>query len=90
VSEFRVKEIKADRPLKSDPDFRAEWPWLKAVKARHKKTIQLDDREARLLEEIKSDQEFLGMTDAEIVRFCFFRWYSSQHMRGPKQLKGVQ
>jgi hypothetical protein len=89
VEEFKIKEIKADRPLRRDPDFKAEWPWLQAVKARHKRTIELDDREAKLLDEIKNDPEFFGFTEAEIVRFCFFRWYSSQYMQGPKQLKGL-
>jgi uncharacterized protein len=87
VDEFRVKEIKADRPLRRDSNFKPEWPWLAAVKARHKRTIGLDEREAKLLEEMKTDPEFFGFTEAEIVRFCFFRWYSNEHMRGPKQLK---
>ena len=90
VEEFKVKEIKADRPLRRDSRYQAEWPWLAAVKARHKRTIELDDREAKLLEEMKNDPEFFGFTEAEIVRFCFFRWYSGQHMQGPRQLKDVQ
>jgi uncharacterized protein len=89
VEEFKVKEIKADRPLHRDPQYKADWPWLAAVKARHKRTIELDDREAKLLEEIKNELEFFGFTEAEIVRFCFFRWYSNQHMRGPRQLKNA-
>jgi hypothetical protein len=47
----------------------------------------LDDRESSLLEEIRGDPQFRGLSDADIVRFCFFRWYAEQHMRGPKQLK---
>ena len=90
VEEFKVKEIKADRPLRRDPQYQAEWPWLAAVKARHKRSVELDDREAKLLEEMKNDPEFFGFTEAEIVRFCFFRWYSGQHMQGPRQLKDVQ
>jgi hypothetical protein len=49
--------------------------------------LTLDEREAKLLDEMKTDPEFFGFTEAEIVRFRFFRWYSNEHMRGPKQLK---
>ena len=61
VDEFKIKEIKADRPLRRDVDFKADWPWLKAVKARHKRTIELDDREAKLLEELKGDPIFSAL-----------------------------
>jgi hypothetical protein len=52
-----------------------------------RRSIELDDREANLLEEINCDPQFFEMTEAETVRFCFFRWYSGEHMRGPRQLK---
>jgi hypothetical protein len=58
-----------------------------AVASRHAHRIVLDDRESSLLEEIRGDPQFRGLSDAETVRFCFFRWYAEQHMRGPKQLK---
>jgi hypothetical protein len=87
VEQFKLKTIKADRPLYRDPEFKPEWPWLPAVKERHADRIVLDDREGSLLEEIRGDPEFRDLSDAETVRFCFFRWYAEQHMRGPKQLK---
>ena len=31
VDQFKVKTIKADRPLKRDPSFVPEWPWLEAL-----------------------------------------------------------
>ena len=49
--------------------------------------MPLDAREARLLEELKSDPDFYDFTEEEIVRFCFFRWWAEQYMRGPKQLE---
>lgn len=87
VDQFKLKTIKADRPLYRDPEYKPEWPWLPAVKERHVHRIVLDERESSLLDEIRGDPEFRGLSDAEIVRFCFFRWYAEQHMRGPKQLK---
>jgi hypothetical protein len=87
VDQFKLATIKPDRALHRDPAFSPEWPWLDAVKARHRHTIALDEREAKLLEEIKRDPEFFGLSEAEIVRFCFFRWYALEHMQGPKQLK---
>jgi uncharacterized protein YcgI (DUF1989 family) len=89
VEQFKQPTIKPDRPLHRDPGFEPEWPWLGAVKARHRYTVALDEREARLLDEIKDDPEFFGLSEDEIVRFCFFRWYAANYMQGPKQLKGV-
>jgi hypothetical protein len=45
VEQFKLKTIKADRPLYRDPEFKPEWPWLPAVKERHAHRIVLDDRE---------------------------------------------
>ena len=49
--------------------------------------VELDAREARLLEELKGDPDFFDFSDEEIVRFCFYRWWAERYMRGPKQLK---
>jgi hypothetical protein len=87
VALFAVKKIKADRELAPDSDYVAQWPWLEAVKERIPVEVELDAREARLLEELKSDPDFYDFTEEEIVRFCFFRWWAEQYMRGPKQLK---
>jgi uncharacterized protein YcgI (DUF1989 family) len=90
VDQFKLATIKPDRPLRRDPAYSPEWPWLAAVRARNRHTITLDEREAKLLDEIKNDPEFFGLSEAEIVRFCFFRWYSLEHMQGPRQLKGSE
>jgi uncharacterized protein len=87
-AEFRQPNIKADRPLYKDETYRAEWPWLEKVKARSRHTVKLDERETALLEEVKTDPDFFGWTEAEIIRFCFFRWYSINHMVGLKHLSG--
>jgi len=86
--QFRQPKIKADRPLYKDEAYKAEWPWLEKVRARAKHVVKLDERETALLEEMKQDPEFFGWTDAEIIRFCFFRWYSINHMVGLKHLSG--
>ena len=52
-----------------DPDYVAQWPWLEAVKERIPVEVELDAREARLLEELKSDPDFFDFSDEEIVRF---------------------
>jgi uncharacterized protein len=87
-AEFRQPNIKADRPLYKDETYKAEWPWLAKVRARSRYTIKLDEREAALLEEMKADTDFFGFSEEEIVRFCFFRWYSIHHMVGLKHLSG--
>ncbi len=84
--EFRQPKIKVDRPLYRDESYSPEWPWLEAVKARYPRQIALDEDEAALLDKLKDDPEFEGFTEAEIVRFCFFRWYSIHHMKGQKHL----
>jgi uncharacterized protein YcgI (DUF1989 family) len=87
-AEFRQPNIKADRPLYRDESYAPEWPWLANVKARFPYTVTLDERETALLEEMKGDPDFFGFTEEEIVRFCFFRWYSINHMAGLKHLSG--
>jgi uncharacterized protein YcgI (DUF1989 family) len=86
--EFRQPNIKSDRPLYRDESYQPEWPWLANVKARFPYEITLDERETALLEEMKTESEFFGWSEAEIVRFCFFRWYSINHMVGLKHLSG--
>jgi uncharacterized protein YcgI (DUF1989 family) len=85
-AEFTLAKIKADRPLYRDEGYTAQWPWLNSVKARHPHTVTLDERESALLDEMRKDPDFNGFTDAEIIRFCFFRWYSLNYMRGQKHL----
>jgi uncharacterized protein YcgI (DUF1989 family) len=87
VDQFKVKTIKADRPLKRDPSFVPEWPWLEAVKKKIEVEVELDDRQARLLEELKRAPEFADFTEAEIVRYCFFRWWTEKFMRGVYHLQ---
>lgn len=87
VDQFKVKTIKADRGLKRDPSFVAEWPWQEAVKAQIRIEVDLGDRQERLLEGLKGEPEFLDFTEAEIVRYGFFRWWSESFMRGARPLK---
>ena len=89
VEEFKIKEIKADRPLRRDPDFRAEWPWLQAVKTGISAPSSSMIARPSCSKRLRAIPSSFGFTEAEIVRFCFFRWYSSKYMQGPKQLKGV-
>jgi len=49
--------------------------------------VELDDRQARLLEELKRAPEFADFTEAEIVRYCFFRWWTEKFMRGVYHLQ---
>lgn len=87
VDSFGLRTIKADRPLRRDPSYQPSWPWLGAVMARYKIEIALDDREQRVLEELRGRPELTGLSDAEIVRFCFFRWYAGAHMTGLRQMR---
>ena len=87
VEQFKLKTIKADRPLYRDPEFKPEWPWLPAVKERHAHRIVLDDRER-----VACLRRFAAIPNSAVSRTQrsfdrFLRWYAEQHMRGPKQLK---
>ena len=90
VEEFKVKEIKADRPLRRDSRYQAEWPWLAAVKARHKRTIELDDREAKA----SGGNERVTRNSSALPRrkscgSVFSDGIRVKHMQGPRQLKDV-
>jgi uncharacterized protein YcgI (DUF1989 family) len=82
VEQFKVREIKADRELRRDPNYVPEWPWMEAVKERISIEVTLDERQSRLLEDLKKDPWFQGFTEAEIVRFCFFRWWMETFTHG--------
>jgi len=90
VDQFKVQRIKPDRELRRDPTFVPEWPWLEAVTARIPIDVQLDQDQARLLEELKQDPDFDGLSEAEIIRYCFFRWWTENYMRGVYHLKDVK
>lgn len=76
---FRNATIKADRPLRRDPDFRPEWPWRDAVAARHPISVVLEPADQALLAQLRGMPRFHGFTDAEIVRYGFFQWFESKH-----------
>lgn len=84
---FRRQTIKSDRPLRRDDAYQPEWPWLEAVTECHSVEVELGEEGAMLLERIRGLPELKGLTDAEIVRFCFFRWYASKHMTGLRQMR---
>ena len=90
LDQFKAQTIKADRELRRDPSFVAEWPWLEAVKTKVSIDVLLDDQEAQILEKLKNDADFSGLSEGEIVRHCFFRWWTETPEPGPDRLTGPE
>lgn len=84
--EFKLSKIKATRELRRDLAFKPEWPWRDPVDQRNGIEIEFSEQEQAVLAELRQDPEFRDFTDAEIVRYCFFRWYSTKHRRTPAKV----
>jgi len=68
-----------DRALRRDATYEPQWPWLPAVKRRHKHRVRLTAREADQLASLRRDRAFEAFTDEEIVRYAFLDWYLNTH-----------
>ena len=90
LEQFKAQTIKVDRELRREPNFVAEWPWLKTVETKVSIDVLLDDQEAQLLKKLINEAEFSGLTEAEIIRHCFFRWWEETLEPGPDRLTGLE
>jgi hypothetical protein len=71
-ADFKVKAIKADRPLRRDHGYKPEFT---NVPLRHIDcAVPLDAEEYALLQRLKATGRY-GATDGEVLRFVTFSWW---------------
>jgi len=84
---FRNGKIKADRPLRRDDQYVAEYTnvplRLESV------AVDLDDNEARLLADLTASGQY-GATSAEALRYVVFSWWIERFMQGPKHFDDLK
>ena len=75
AEDFKVSEIKADRPLRLDPDYEPDWVnfplRLTTV------TCELSDEESKLLDEARTRDLAPGTSDGTLLRSCAMLQYQS-------------
>jgi uncharacterized protein len=73
VDDFKVSKVKADRPLRRDPDYQPDWVnfplEVKSV------TVELDDKEYESVEQARDRKLAPGRNDADIIRGCAMQQY---------------
>ena len=80
-TDFKVKNIKADRELYRDSSYRPEFVNVPLTVSDLE--VELSPAEAAWVGELKATGRY-GETDAEVLRYVFFTWWISRFMRGPK------
>jgi uncharacterized protein len=71
-ADFKVKTIKADRPLRRDATYRSEF--TNVPLQRIPCPVLLSDDELVLLQDLKATGLY-GATDSEVLRFVLFSWW---------------
>jgi uncharacterized protein YcgI (DUF1989 family) len=80
-SEFKVKNIKADRELYRDSSYRPEFTNVPLQISELE--VNLTDDEMGWIQQLKSTGKY-GESDAEVLRYVFFTWWIGKFMHGPK------
>ncbi|MEY2488058.1 MAG: uncharacterized protein QOH39_3706 [Verrucomicrobiota bacterium] len=80
-SEFKVKNIKADRELYRDPSYRPEF--TNVPLQIFEIEVNLTGDELEWVRQLKSTGKY-GENDAEVLRYVFFTWWIGKFMHGPK------
>ena len=80
-SEFKVKNIKADRELYRDSSYRPEFTNVPLQISELE--VKLTDDEIAWIQQLKSTGKY-GESDAEVLRYVFFTWWIGKFMHGPK------
>jgi uncharacterized protein YcgI (DUF1989 family) len=80
-SEFKVKNIKADRELYRDSSYRPEFTNVPLQISELE--VNLTDDEIAWIQQLKSTGKY-GESDAEVLRYVFFTWWIGKFMHGPK------
>ncbi len=83
-SDFKIKNIKADRELRRDGDYVPEFTNVPIEIA--ELDVNLDDDERAILDRLKATGRF-GEADGEVLRAVFFSWWIENFMRGPKHFR---
>jgi uncharacterized protein len=80
-SQFKVKNIKADRELYRDSSYRPEFTNVPLKISELE--VKLTDEELEWMERLKVTGKY-GESDAEVLRYVFFTWWIGEFMHGPK------
>jgi uncharacterized protein YcgI (DUF1989 family) len=80
-SEFKIKNIKADRELYRDSSYRPEFTNVPLQIS--ELDVNLTDDEIAWIQQLKSTDKY-GESDAEVLRYVFFTWWIGKFMHGPK------
>ena len=80
-ADFKIKQIKADRELRREPDYSPEFTNVPITLT--ELDIPLGADEAGMLQAIKATGRY-GDTDGEVLRFVLFSWWIERFMHGPK------
>ena len=77
LADFQVKEIKADRELRRNPDYKPQFVNFPITTRRF--PVELDAEQYPALQALK--RAGIGKTDGEALRTAFFMWYSRNRRR---------
>jgi uncharacterized protein YcgI (DUF1989 family) len=80
-SQFKVKNIKADRELYRDPSYRPEFTNVPLNISELE--VRLTAEELKWIEQLKVSGKY-GESDPEVLRYVFFTWWIGKFMHGPK------
>ncbi|MBI2361270.1 MAG: hypothetical protein HYV04_20585, partial [Deltaproteobacteria bacterium] len=75
LEEFKVKEIRAERELRRDPNYAPAFVNFPIKKQRI--PVELSEEEYNALQQLK--EYGFGKTEGEALRMAFFRWYHRNH-----------
>ena len=86
-ADFKVKSIKADRELRRDPTYVAEFTNVPIRTT--EVAVSLEEDEAAALEDLEKSGNY-GMTPAEVLRYVLFSWWIERFMQGPKHFEDLK
>jgi len=84
---FRNNVIKADRPLRRDPDYAPEFTNYPIVL--EELGVELPDDEYRQLHALMATGLY-GATDGDALRYVLFSWWIENFMQGPKHFEDLK
>jgi len=85
--DFKVKNIKADRELRRDPEYVSEFTNVPIRTS--ELSLALDDTEAAALAALKGTGLY-GASDADVLRYVLFSWWIERFMQGPKHFEDLK
>ncbi len=85
--DFKVKNIKADRALRRDPEYVSEFTNVPIRTS--ELSVALDESEAAALAALKGT-DLYGASDADVLRYVLFSWWIERFMQGPKHFEDLK